>query len=488
MHVVLVLAVGFGLVGLLAAALGYVRSLLVQYVGNTSAFRMDAGLAHHMIRLPDSWFEARHTGDVMSRFNSTAPIRKFLTTGAFTMLVDVMMAIGSFAMLVAYSWNLTLAVCAFLMIFTVLNLATYPRLRDLEHESITALAHEDSSFIENIERHRAIKLLGLESQRENTWGTRYVDAVNAATRLVRFQVHVGFAGSVIGSVQTATMLVLAAAEVVGGRFTLGMLFAFISYSGIFASRCHALIGAVVQLRMLQLHCERVADIGLEERESGPALLGANHQLAGAVEACGLSFAYGEDDGLVIDKLDFQVGPGEFVAVAGESGTGKTTLVKLLGKLLVTSTGSILVDGINLRELDTASYRRQIGVVMQDDDLFSGSMLDNIAVGGGTPDMARVESAARLACIHDEISQMPMRYLTLVGHMGSTLSGGQRQRVMIARALYREPKLLILDEGTAHLDDALQQRVLNNLANLAITIIAVSHDVRVLDRADRIIRL
>ncbi len=193
---------------------------------------------------------------------------------------------------------------------------------------------------------------------------------------------------------------------------------------------------------------------------------------------------------MLDEVELAIVPGEFIAIEGDSGTGKTTFVKLLCKLLAPSTGEILIDDIRLADLDTADYRRQIGVVMQDDDLFSGSLLDNIAGAEDGVDAAKAEEAARLAGIHDDIARMPMRYLTLVGHRGSTLSGGQRQRVMIARALYRyrKPKLLILDEGTAHLNDALQQRVLDNLARLGMTIVAVSHDARVLERADRIIRL
>ena len=340
MHIVVALAIGFGLLTAISTATGYLRSLLLLYVGNTSALRMVGGLAHHLLRLPDAWFTARHTGDVLSRFGSISPIRQFLTTGVFAMLIDGLMAVGAFAVTLAYSPTLALVLCAFLTLFAALNAATYAPLRNLNQESIAASATESTSFIENIQRHRAIR----------------------------------------------------------------------------------------------------------------------------------------------------VGAGEFVAVTGESGKGKTTLVKLLTRLLDPEAGEILVDGVNLRGLDTAHYRRQLGVVMQDDDLFSGSLLENIAAGETHPDLDRARWAAQIACIDEDIERMPMQYLTLVGHMGSSLSGGQRQRLMVARAVYREPRLIILDEGTAHLNDQLQLRLLDNLSSLGATIIAVTHDPRVTARADRCIAL
>ncbi len=179
MNLVFALAAGFALIGVVSALTGFFRSLLLLYVGNTSAFRMVAGLAHHLIRLPDTWFDARHTGDVLSRFGSLTPIRQFLTTGAFAMLLDATMAVGTLAVMFVYSWDLTLVICAFLVLFGSINWATYMPLRNLTHESIAASALENSTFIENVERHRAIKLLGAQTTRDDAWGRRYVDSLNA---------------------------------------------------------------------------------------------------------------------------------------------------------------------------------------------------------------------------------------------------------------------------------------------------------------------
>ena len=488
MNIVVALAVGFGSIALISGLTGYFRSLLVLYLSNTAAFRMVGGLAHHLLRLSDAWFSARHTGDVLSRFGSIAPIRTFLMSGTFAMLVDTFMAVGTLTVLLLYSWPMTLVLCLFLALLAGLNLATYTPLKHLTHESIAAAALENTSFIENVQRHRAIKLLGAETDREDAWGERFINSINADTKLSRFGIHVGLASSMIGSVEGVVMLLLGASRVIDGAFTLGMLFAFSSYSIMFSGRVHSLIGAFVGLRMLKLHQERIADIGLEDREVPADRQGIRADLRGTISLRTLGFSYNDEEGAVLDKLELDIAAGEFVVIAGESGAGKSTLVKLLAKLLEPSGGEICVDGHNLQQLDTVHYRRQLGVVMQDDDLFSGSLLENIAAGEAQADSELAEQAARLACIDEDIRRMPMQFLTLVGHMGSTLSGGQRQRVMIARAIYRRPKVLLLDEGTAHLNDALQRQVLKNLASLGATLIAVTHDPRVAGYADRCIKI
>lgn len=476
------LAVGFGLVGLVNAATSYLRNLLVEYVGSTSAFRLVLGLAHHILRLPDAWFVARHTGDVLSRLSSTRHLRQFLTTGAFAILVDAAVVLASVAMLLAYSRLLAFASCIFLVVLVTVNAATFRHRRNLAHELIGADARERSSAIESIERHRAIKLLGAEQLREDIWGERLTESTDSHVRLARANVHVGFADASIRRVEVVTMLTLGAFQVIEGHFTLGMLVAFLSYSAMFSTRARALLNGIIEMRMLRLHQERVSDVLLEQPERTAD--GIPHEPLGRVAIIGVSYSYGVEEGDVVSDVDIHAEQGEFVAIQGESGSGKSTIIKLLCKLIEPRSGRIMIDDVDINRLNTSYYRGRLGVVMQDDDLFSGSLLENIALDDARADMKRVQWAAEVACIDRDIAQMPMRYLTLVGPMGSSLSGGQRQRIMIARAIYRQPKIILLDEGTAHLNHELRDNVLDNLIELNTTIIAATHDPQVAERADK----
>lgn len=487
-NIVMAMGLGFALITVISAIAEWLRTLLVQYVANTSAFRMLTGLAHHLLSLPDAWFTARHTGDVISRFQSTTPIGEFVMTGAFKIFVDLTIATGALAILIVYSMDLTLvAVVAFCAI-AITKLGTFGRLRSLTHELIEAQAREQSSFIENVERQRAIKLLGAETMREDAWNERLVESLNSNARLVRLHAHIDLTANILSGLEAVVILMLGAGKVINGHFTVGMLLAFTSYASIFSTRAHELLRAWVDVRMLRLHQERIADIALEAPENPPSNKGVCKTVRGCIEVHSLCFSYSTDGPRVLDHLDLKVAPGEFVAIQGKSGAGKSTLIKLLSKLLKPKSGSIQIDGVEIGSLDTEHFRQQLGVVMQDDDLFTGSLLENIAMDEGQADMRQVEEAARIACINEDIDKMPMGYLSLIGHMGSSLSGGQRQRLMIARAIYRRPSLLLLDEATAHIDGDLQQQVLANLIGTGATIIAVSHDDRVLAHADQRILL
>jgi len=284
-----------------------------------------------------------------------------------------------------------------------------------------------------------------------------------------------------------------ARAVMGGALSIGMLVAFLAYKDQFSQRVGKCLDTIVRLGTLTVHGERIADIALAEAEVGAT--GHSGGLAATVispkaglSARGISFRYSDYEASVIADFDLDVVPGECVAIAGPSGAGKTTLLKILAGLLRPTTGIVLIDDIPLQAIGLEAYRAQIGCVLQDDRLFAGSIAENIAGFSPSPDPELIQTVARFASIHEEIVRMPMGYETLVGDMGSSLSGGQMQRVVLARALYRAPRILLLDEATSHLDEENERMINEAIRRLPISRVIVAHRRSTLDMADRVVPL
>jgi len=282
-----------------------------------------------------------------------------------------------------------------------------------------------------------------------------------------------------------------ARAVMGGMLSIGMLVAFLAYKDQFSQRVGKLLDTLVRLGTLTVHGERIADIALAEPEQDDT-----SQTAGAaatvisrnagLSAKGISFRYSDNEPRVIADFDLDVAPGECVAIAGPSGAGKTTLLKILAGLLRPTAGAVLIDEVPLQAIGLETYRSQIGCVLQDDRLFAGSIAENIAGFSPSPDPERIQQVARFAAIHEEIIRMPMGYETLVGDMGSSLSGGQMQRIVLARTLYRAPRILLLDEATSHLDEENERAINDAIRRLPISRVIVAHRRSTLDMADRIV--
>jgi len=272
--------------------------------------------------------------------------------------------------------------------------------------------------------------------------------------------------------------------VINGEFTIGMIFAFTAYRGQFVGAVTSLVDVIIQFRMLRLHLDRISDIVLTDTEpQGGVALDIKE---GQIAVDNLSFSYGAGTVSILKNVSFVIQPGESVALVGDTGCGKTTLLKLIMGLLQPDEGDIRIDGVNLTQIDQSYFRRQIASVMQDDQLFSGSITENISFNDLNVDYEKLQSSAEKAQIHEEISRMPMAYETLVGDMGAALSGGQIQRILIARALYREPAILFIDEGTSNLDVETERRVNAAISEIGITRVISAHRKETIESADRII--
>ncbi|MBL6078112.1 peptidase domain-containing ABC transporter [Belnapia sp. T18] len=485
----LALALGFGLLTLINIMTSALRSHIVLVVQNAVHFQIGARLFHHLIRLPLGFFEKRHIGDVLSRFNSIEPIRNVLAEGLILAVIDGIMALATLTMIFIYSAKLALVVLVALLLYLVLRIALYRRFRDLSEAAIQAEAHENSNFIETARAIQSVKLFNREADREGQWLNRHADTVNAQVRLGRTQIQFRTMNTAIFGIENIVTVYLAAMLAVGNDMTIGMIFAFMAYKMNFTGKASTLVEKVLEFRLLDLHLERISDIALHPLEPGhDRPLAFATPIRGTIELRNVSFRYAETERFILENINIKVEAGRFITIMGPSGGGKTTLLKIMLGLLEPTSGEVLIDGIPLKTIGVRVYREQVAAVMQEDQLLSGSIADNICFFDPSFDHDRMVSCAQMASVHEDIMAMPMAYNSLIGDMGSSLSGGQKQRVLLARALYKSPKILFLDEGTAHLDVEKEKQINERLRRLSITRISVAHRPEMMNGTDTILRL
>lgn len=484
-----VLALGFGLFTLINAGASVLRSFVLLSAGSSLSYGVATNIARRLFRLPVSWFEKRHVGDVLSRFQSITPIQQALTQGAVAALIDGALAVLILIVMFFYSATLTLVALVAFALYALVRFISFSLQRDAQEETIVQHAREQSMMIESIRGIVTLRLFNRESARHAQWQTRLTDAVNADIGLARIGIWQQTANTFILGLETIVVVWLAVGFVMDGGFSVGMVFAYIAYKTQFLQRSASLIDQAIAFRMLGLHLERLSDIALADQDvSVVATPPPKTELKGRIELRDIRFRYAASDPLILDGAQLTVEPGAHVAITGPSGGGKSTLVKILLGLLMPDEGEVLVDGTPLARFGHKNYHDQVGAVLQDDSLFAGSLADNIALFDDAPDMERIVNAARAAAIHDDIARMPMAYESLVGDMGSTLSGGQRQRLLLARALYRQPRLLIIDEGTSQLDTGHERAINKVVAEMGVTRIIIAHRIETVAAADRVYTL
>ena len=486
------LAIGFALLLVMQSVASAARSWLVVYFGASLNVQWRANVFGHLLRLPGSYFERRHVGDTVSRFSSIDAIQHTLTTSFIEALLDGLMTIVTLTVMFLYSAKLSLLTVGAVTLYVVGRLAWYMPLRNATNEQIIYAAKQQSYFLETIRAIRPIKIAVRFSQRRDSWISALVDQLNAEVRAQKLIIIFKFGNSLVFGLENVIVIWLGAHAVLSGQFTVGMLMAFLAYKGALSGRVTSLVDRSIEFKMLRLHAERLADIVLTDYEEAardaPSFNTARDCLPATIDFHNVSFRYGEHEPLVLKGLHLSVAAGECVALTGPSGGGKSTLIDLLLGLLTPSEGEVLIGGVALQQLGLDTVRTMTGAILQDDSLVEGSVADNISFFEDNVDMSWVEHCARLAAIHDEITAMPMGYRTQVGFLGSTLSGGQKQRVLLARALYRKPQILVLDEATSHLDVPLELVVSAALRSLRITRLVVAHRPQTIESADRVVTL
>ncbi|WP_340616384.1 peptidase domain-containing ABC transporter [Xenorhabdus entomophaga] len=446
-----------------------------------------SGVFDHLMKLPLAYFEKRKLGDIQSRFGSLNIIRTTFTKNIVNSIIDAIMLISVFIMMLLYGDWLVWVVSGFTITYVILRLLTYQYYRQLSEEQIVKDARANSHFMETLYSINTLKSLGLCENRAKSWLNLSVDTINSNTKLAKIGTIFDIVNTFIITCEQVIILWLGASLVIDNQMTLGMFVAFNAYRGQFADRASNLIDMVLRLRMLNLHNERISDIVLSEpeREAPNRDIGISG-LPAELTICNLHYQYDNLSKPIISNFNLSIKAGESVAIVGPSGIGKTTLMKLMCGLLEPSKGTILINGLDINVIGLNNYRRCISCVLQDDKLLSGSIAENISGFDLSPNLEYIQECAKRCNIHNDILLMPMGYETLIGELGSGMSGGQIQRLLVARALYRRPSILFMDEATSHLDLANENYINESISTLNITRIIIAHRPSTIASAKRVI--
>ncbi|MEW9798834.1 peptidase domain-containing ABC transporter [Alteromonas sp. CYL-A6] len=485
----LTLALGFVLLLLFETGISVLRKLLILSMSTRLQLQMSANVFRHLIHLPLAYFAKRHTGDLVSRFSSLAYIREFITVGFVTVMLDGLMALLTLIVMALYSPMLTLTVMVTVLLYIVARLALLPLVRRHTNERIASAASEQSHFIESVRAIQPLRRYQQENHRQHQWQNLLVETLNNDVKLGRLDISAATLNQCLFGLENILVVYLAALLVMDNTFTVGMLYAFIAYKSRFTSALDSVVNKLIEYRMLHVHLDRLSDIVLTPVTLPETTLptdACTPSRQSALRVNNLTFRYGSTEADVFSQIQLDVPPRSTVAIVGASGSGKSTLLKCLMGLYAPTQGQVTFG--NLKVSPTWAHARLFASVMQDDVCLNGSIIQNITCFDEQPDINKVVASARLACLHDDIMAMPMQYQTLVGDMGSALSGGQRQRLLLARALYREPAVLFLDEASSQLDTTNEQRINQNLKQLDLTRIIVAHRPQTIAMADVVYEL
>lgn len=470
------LTLAFSLFLIVSALTDLARNFVLLYLSTSMSYHMRVNLFSHLISLPMNYFSKRHVGGIVMRFGSLEPIERLLTTTLVSAVLDGLMALTTVIVIFYYSWQLSIVVLLILLLNLAGTIGIYPIARALTEKQIESSGVEQTTFLEIIRALSTIKTFGRESEREAVWKNALAAAINDGVRGSRVGIWMGFGNGLLFGLGSTLILFLGARLIINGEFTIGMLMAFQLYQGQFIGKAQTLIATLFELRMLGLHLERLADIIHAEPEKQASKINSEAlKLEGKITLSQIAYRYAATDPYVLRGLDAEIAPGECLIIRGASGSGKSTLLKLMTGLITPTAGDLLFDDQPIASIGLSRLRRQIGVVSQNDTMLTGTLSENISFFDPEPDMDWVRECAASALIDTDIQLMPMRYDSLVGDMGSALSGGQQQRILLARALYNRPRILILDEATAHIDPETTDQILINLGEKKITRIVVSHD-------------
>lgn len=482
------LVIAFALLVSLQAIFSTARGWAIAWLGGKLNAEWASNVFAHLMRLPLSYFETRHVGDLTSRFSSIQAVQRTMTGSFAESVINGITGIATLLVLALLNTTIALVVLSGIGMYAALRWLSCRMLWQMNEQQLVYLARQQTTLLESVRGIQAIKLANKQGERAARFATVTLDAAHRDIAVQRTMLTFSTISQWLFGTQRITLVWFAAQLVLGGHLSIGMLTAYVAFADQLSTCASVLIDRIVEFRMLGLHAERIADIALSEPEE-PGAAGAEHAPDDiSIELDNVSFRYASGEPWILRNCSLRIGQGESVAIIGPSGCGKTTLLKIILGLLVPTEGVVRVGGIDIHNYGLSAYRRLVAAVMQDDQLFEGSIADNISFLDDRATLDAVRRAAVAAAIDDEISTMPMRYETLIGNMGATISGGQKQRLLLARALYRAPRILALDEATSHLDAHNEHCVNEYVRRADMTRIVVAHRKETISSCDRQISL
>ncbi|MDD2092736.1 type I secretion system permease/ATPase [Pseudomonas guariconensis] len=483
-----VIAIGLLGIMLFESALSGLRSFVFAHTASRIDVELGSRLFHHLLHLPLAYFQARRVGDSVARVRELENIRNFLTGNAITLVMDVLFSVVFIAVMFYYSGWLALVVVASLPLYALVSLLITPVLRQRLQDSFNRGAENQAFLVETVNGIDTLKSMAVEPQVLRRWDNQLAAYVAAGFKTQTLSTLANESVGLIGKLVTVATLWLGAHLVIDGQLTVGELIAFNMLAGRVAQPIMRLAQLWTSFQQTSVSVQRLGDILNTRTELANSARSALPPLQGRIEFDQVHFRYRTDGSEILRGINLCIEFGEVIGVVGRSGSGKSTLTRLLQRLYVPERGRVLVDGMDLALADASSLRRQIGVVQQDNLLFNRSIRENIALADpGTP-LETVMQAARLAGAHDFILELAEGYDTMVGEHGVSLSGGQRQRIAIARALIRDPRILIFDEATSALDYESERIIQQNMRSICQgrTVIIIAHRLSAVRDANRIV--
>lgn len=488
LNFLLVLAIGAVLLYLSRAAMSLLRAFLLIYLQTHVNVQMMLKFFEHMLSLPYRFFQLRLNGDLLTRVNSNEAIRDLLTNQLISTILDSSTVVIYFVILLTQSPMITVATLIIGALQVGLIVATAPAIRNMMMQDLAAQGKATGYMNEALSAIATLKAAGAEHRALARWSNLFMDQMNISIRRNYLVSIIGIIFDLLQTLSPLLLVWLGAIQVIQGTMTVGNMLALNTLASLFLAPLSSLATSGQKIQIARAHFERIADVMEAKSEQDPQQVQMPPRLAGQIEVRNVSFEYAPNTPAVLKDINVQIRPGRKVAIVGKTGSGKSTLGKLLIGLITPTKGTLLFDGRPLHTMNYQAVRSQFGVVLQESAILSGSVRENIALNNPEMDLAQVVRAAQMAAIHEDIEKMPMKYETLVSEGGSALSGGQRQRLALARALASNPAILLLDEATSALDVATERLVEENLNRLACTRIVIAHRLSTIRNADVILVL